>query len=257
MLKDCYTRLLLYMTVVLHGLSSHSNIILFKCRSCIICQRSHTFHNVLSALWIHRTKFTSEISSRLNVVQVGAIAYRAYCFLSYDLLSLVFHGPSPLGFVFSHPLFWCYVGPGPYPTTISFGRATGIDMLSHLPISTSMANIASWCSPRPTTPTRSCSHADLFTWVITSILPISYTNIIMLTLLFIWRMPSSMPDLGFSSCSSLSSIPSIVPWFYPLLLLLRLASPTWLWDRCGRHNSPPASSLMDFVVPMALISRLT
>ena len=31
------------------------------------------------------------------------------------------------------------------------------------------------------------------------------------------------------------------------LLLLLLAAPTWLWGRCGRHNSPPASSVMDLV----------
>ena len=30
-------------------------------------------------------------------------------------------------------------------------------------------------------------------------------------------------------------------------LLLLLAAPTWLWGRCGRHNSPPASSVMDLV----------
>ena len=29
--------------------------------------------------------------------------------------------------------------------------------------------------------------------------------------------------------------------------LLLLAAPTWLWVRCGRHNSPPASSVMDLV----------
>ena len=29
--------------------------------------------------------------------------------------------------------------------------------------------------------------------------------------------------------------------------LLLLAAPTWLWGRCGRHNSPPASSVMDLV----------
>ena len=46
---------------------------------------------------------------------------------------------------------------------------------------------------------------------------------------------------------------------HPCLLLL--AAPTWLWGRCGRHNSPPASSVsvMDFVFCRsgALISRLT
>ena len=30
-------------------------------------------------------------------------------------------------------------------------------------------------------------------------------------------------------------------------LLLLLAAPTWLWGRCGRHNSSPASSVMDLV----------
>ena len=30
-------------------------------------------------------------------------------------------------------------------------------------------------------------------------------------------------------------------------LLLLLAAPTCLWGRCGRHNSPPASSVMDFI----------
>ena len=29
--------------------------------------------------------------------------------------------------------------------------------------------------------------------------------------------------------------------------LLLLAAPTWLWGRCGRYNSPPASSVMDFI----------
>ena len=31
------------------------------------------------------------------------------------------------------------------------------------------------------------------------------------------------------------------------LSLLLLAAPTWLWSRCGRHNSPPASYVMDFI----------
>ena len=32
------------------------------------------------------------------------------------------------------------------------------------------------------------------------------------------------------------------------ILLLLLAAPTyWLWGRCGRHNSPAASSVMDIV----------
>ena len=39
---------------------------------------------------------------------------------------------------------------------------------------------------------------------------------------------------------------SISPRFHFLLLLL-LAAPTWLWDRFFRHNSPPASSVMDFI----------
>ena len=30
-------------------------------------------------------------------------------------------------------------------------------------------------------------------------------------------------------------------------LLLLLAVPIWLWDRCGRRNSPPASYGMDFI----------
>ena len=30
-------------------------------------------------------------------------------------------------------------------------------------------------------------------------------------------------------------------------LLLLLAAPTWLWGRCGIHNSPPASSVIDFI----------
>ena len=30
-------------------------------------------------------------------------------------------------------------------------------------------------------------------------------------------------------------------------VLLLLAAPTWLWGRCGRHNSLPASSAMDFI----------
>ena len=31
-------------------------------------------------------------------------------------------------------------------------------------------------------------------------------------------------------------------------LPLLLAAPTWLWGRCGKHNSPPASSVMDFIL---------
>ena len=31
----------------------------------------------------------------------------------------------------------------------------------------------------------------------------------------------------------------------PIILLLLLAAPTWLWGPCGRHTSPPASSVMD------------
>ena len=34
---------------------------------------------------------------------------------------------------------------------------------------------------------------------------------------------------------------------YLVLLLLLLAAPTWLWDCCGKHNSPPASYVMDFI----------
>ena len=30
-------------------------------------------------------------------------------------------------------------------------------------------------------------------------------------------------------------------------VLLLLAAPTWLWVRCGRHNSPPASSVIYFI----------
>ena len=32
-----------------------------------------------------------------------------------------------------------------------------------------------------------------------------------------------------------------------LILLLFLAAPTWLWGRCGRHNSLPVSSVMNFI----------
>ena len=35
--------------------------------------------------------------------------------------------------------------------------------------------------------------------------------------------------------------------FYREFVLLLLATPTWLWGRCGRHNSPPGSSVMDFI----------
>ena len=31
------------------------------------------------------------------------------------------------------------------------------------------------------------------------------------------------------------------------IVLLLLAAPTWLWGRCGRHNSPPTSAVMDFI----------
>ncbi len=51
------------------------------------------------------------------------------------------------------------------------------------------------------------------------------------------------------------------PWVTEsTVLLLLLAAPTWLWGLYGKNNSPPASSVMDFssfVVPMALVSRLT
>ena len=32
-----------------------------------------------------------------------------------------------------------------------------------------------------------------------------------------------------------------------VVILLLLAALTWLWGRCSRHNSPPASSVMDFI----------
>ena len=36
--------------------------------------------------------------------------------------------------------------------------------------------------------------------------------------------------------------------WYGLHVRLRiLAAPSWLWGRCGRLNSPPASSVMDFI----------
>ena len=35
--------------------------------------------------------------------------------------------------------------------------------------------------------------------------------------------------------------------FLYLTILLLLAAPIWSWSRCGRHNSPPASSVMDFI----------
>ena len=41
------------------------------------------------------------------------------------------------------------------------------------------------------------------------------------------------------------SLTKLLPWFFALILLL--ATPTWLWGLCGRHNSPPASSVMDLV----------
>ena len=37
------------------------------------------------------------------------------------------------------------------------------------------------------------------------------------------------------------------PDMNPTPLLLLLASPTWLWGPYGRHNSPAASSVMDFI----------
>ena len=37
------------------------------------------------------------------------------------------------------------------------------------------------------------------------------------------------------------------PIHSPIRLLLLLTAPTWLWGRCGRHNFPPASSVMDLV----------
>ena len=36
-----------------------------------------------------------------------------------------------------------------------------------------------------------------------------------------------------------------------------LAATTWLWGRCGRHNSPPASSVMDFVFRRSDCSRVS
>ena len=41
---------------------------------------------------------------------------------------------------------------------------------------------------------------------------------------------------------------SIHPCFGLLLLLLLLAVPTLLWGRCDRHNSPPASSVVDVLL---------
>ena len=40
---------------------------------------------------------------------------------------------------------------------------------------------------------------------------------------------------------------NIQPTLSLVELRLPLAAPTWLWGRCSRHNSPPASSVMDLV----------
>ena len=32
-----------------------------------------------------------------------------------------------------------------------------------------------------------------------------------------------------------------------LMIILLLAAPTWLWGFCGRHNTHPANSVMDFI----------
>ena len=55
-----------------------------------------------------------------------------------------------------------------------------------------------------------------------------------------------------SSVSCFFYLLLLIPYFYinhPLSssLLLLLATSTWLWGRCGRHNSPPASSVMVFI----------
>ena len=56
---------------------------------------------------------------------------------------------------------------------------------------------------------------------------------------------STWSDMFIESTSTpmaLSSGMALVP-----VILLLLAAPTWLWGHCGRHNSRPASSVMDFV----------
>ena len=53
-------------------------------------------------------------------------------------------------------------------------------------------------------------------------------------------------------CSKITGIRSQIR-----LLLLLLAAPTWLKGRCGRHNSPPASSVMDFIFRRSGGSRVS
>ena len=56
---------------------------------------------------------------------------------------------------------------------------------------------------------------------------------------------STWSDMFIESTSTpmaLSSGMALVP-----VIRLLLAAPTWLWGHCGRHNSRPASSVMDFV----------
>ena len=38
---------------------------------------------------------------------------------------------------------------------------------------------------------------------------------------------------------------------------LLLAAPTWLWGHCGKHHSPPASSVMDLVFSRSDGSRVS
>ena len=61
-----------------------------------------------------------------------------------------------------------------------------------------------------------------------------------------------LPTLSWSrllACPNHLSIAFPAPLCYITYLqaLLLLAAPTWLWGRCGRHNSPPASSVMDLI----------
>ena len=51
----------------------------------------------------------------------------------------------------------------------------------------------------------------------------------------------------FRDSRTVQSIPILLVDKPIVLLPLPLATPTWLWGRCCKHNSPPASSVMELI----------
>ena len=56
--------------------------------------------------------------------------------------------------------------------------------------------------------------------------------------------PSSLLQLLYPCIATVLPYPRTSVMKHDVLLL---AAPTWLWGRCGRHNSPPFCSVMDFI----------